>query len=287
MRRASILVAFVTLLVLPLAAAQGDLLDDPLADAPSLATPTLPTPLGGGSSDPQQPTTTSGAGDAGPIGGGIDTGTDNLWGDLDLTTGVVIGAGVAVIGLAAALFFLGGAKFVNSGNVLENGARRQIFEYIQEHPGVHLRAAATALDLSTTNVLWHLRKLEDANLVTSKKFEGYKVFYPVEGGVETKRKAIARSVLKNDNATQILEYVSANPSAHQREIARAIGVNHGTVRWHLRKLEEAELVMPVKKEHTTHYYLSELGHEALAGFAQSMTTPPPPAVPPAARMPDE
>ena len=241
--------------------------------------PTLP---GSGGSDAQQ-------GDDGvvsdPLGGGGD---GALWGDLDLGTGIAIGLGVALIGAALAFFFFGGAKFVNAENVLENGARRQIFEYIQGHPGVHLRAAATALDLSTTNVLWHLRKLEDANLITSKKFEGYKVFYPVEGGVETKRKAIAMSVLKNDNAIQILHYVSANPSAHQREIARALGVNHGTVRWHLRKLEEAELIAPLKKEHTTHYYLSELGHEALGSWTKDRTTTPAaPPVPPSARVPGD
>ena len=207
---------------------------------------------------------------------------------LDPATPLGTGLSIAALGALVGLGWFLGAKFVNSGNVLENDARKQIFEYIQAHPGVHLRAAATALDLSTTNVLWHLRKLEDANLVTSKKFEGYKVFYPVEGGVETKRRAIASSVLRNDNAFQILQYVSTNPSAHQREIARALGVNHGTIRWHLRKLEEAELVRPLKKEHTTHYYVSDLGNEALRGFAVRAITPASaPPVPPAAHVPDE
>lgn len=209
------------------------------------------------------------------------------WG-LDLTSPIGVGAGVVAVGALIGLGWFLGAKFVNSSNVLENGARRQIFEYIQSHPGVHLRAAASALDLSTTNVLWHLRKLEDANLITSKKFEGYKVFYPVEGGVETKRRAIASSVLRNDNAMHILHYVSTNPSAHQREIARALGVNHGTIRWHLRKLEEAELVRPLKKEHTTHYYVSELGNEALQGFAIKQLAPQAaPPVPPTAEVRDQ
>ena len=218
--------------------------------------------------------------------------TDDLLGGgdwaLDPTSPIGVGIGVAAIGALIGLGWFLGAKFVNSANVLENDARKQIFEYIQAHPGVHLRAAATALDLSTTNVLWHLRKLEEANLVTSKKFEGYKVFYPVEGGVETKRRAIASSVLRNDNAFQILQYVSTNPSAHQREIARALGVNHGTIRWHLRKLEEAELVRPLKKEHTTHYYVSELGNEALRGFAaRSLASIEAPPAPPTASIPDE
>jgi len=217
--------------------------------------------------------------------------TDDLLGGsggFDLTSPMGLGVSAVALGALVALGWFLGAKFVNSSNVLENGARKSIFEYIQQHPGVHLRATATALDLSTTNVLWHLRKLEDANLVTSKKFEGYKVFYPVEGGVETKRRAIASSVLRNDNAHQILVYVSSNPSAHQREIARALGVNHGTIRWHLRKLEDAELIRPLKKEHTTHYTLSDLGLEALRGFATRALTPPEaPAAPPVAQVHDE
>ena len=221
----------------------------------------------------------------------VGAGAGGLFGGLGSPGAIVIGAGVALAIAAASLFFLGGAKFVNSENVLENAARKQIFEHVQAHPGIHLRAAAQQLSLSTTNVLWHLRKLEDANLVTSKKFEGYKVFYPVEGGVETKRKAIALSVLKNDNASQILEYVNANPSAHQREIARAIGVNHGTIRWHLRKLEEAQLVMPMKREHTTHYYLTDLGKDAIGGFqlhAAAATAPlSAPPVPPTAEIKDD
>ena len=265
-----------------------------LGAAPGLpAAPDLASAAPGSSSSASSPSAAGPGGSAPSADTGaapsFDSGLgDSLFEGIDPLTGFAVGAGLTLAIVAATLLFLGGAKFVNSGNVLENDARRQIFEYIQAHPGVHLRAAATALNLSTTNVLWHLRKLEDADLVTSKKFEGYKVFYPVEGGVETKKRAIASAVLRNDNAMGILEYVSANPSAHQREIARALGVNHGTIRWHLRKLEEAQLVAPLKKEHTTHYYVSELGQEALRGFtARATAAARAPAVPPTAQVPDE
>ncbi|HWG92151.1 MAG TPA: winged helix-turn-helix transcriptional regulator [Candidatus Thermoplasmatota archaeon] len=208
-----------------------------------------------------------------------DLGSDLGFGDLvldpdfqlGLLAGVVGVAGITLAALAASSIL--GTKFVNSENVLDNPARRSIFDYIKENPGAHLRATATALSLSTTNVLWHLRKLEAANLVTSKKFEGYKVFYPVEGGVETRRRALAASVLKNENAREILEYICANPSAHQREVARALNVNHGTIRWHLRKLNEVGLVVLVKKEHTIQYYLSDLGAEFLRDYQGAAKAP--------------
>ncbi|HLE97976.1 MAG TPA: winged helix-turn-helix transcriptional regulator [Candidatus Thermoplasmatota archaeon] len=219
---------------------------------------------------PDQPRT-----DVGPVESPADTGAlDGVFADLGFAGGFAIGLGVAfLVGLLLTAAVMGGTRFVTSENVLDNEARRQIFTYIKDNPGVHLRAAAQALSLSTTNVLWHLRKLESANLVNSKKFEGYKVFYPSEGGVESRRRAIASSVLRNQYARAILEFVVGNPSAHQREIARALGVNHGTVRWHLRKLNEAGLLLQIKRETSSMYYVSELGTQALGGW-QKPTVPP-------------
>jgi predicted ArsR family transcriptional regulator len=212
---------------------------------------------------------TAGAGLAEP---GTDAGIDGVSGDgpgplpadpvdvmQDPAFGIGAATGLAVAGLGAWLAFRGGAKFVTRENVLENETRNGIFELLNEKPGLHLRAIADELDLSTTNVLWHLRKLEDADLVRGKKLEGYKVFYPVEGGEESKREAMASAVLRNDNAEAILEYVATEPGAHQRQIARALDVNHGTVRWHLRKMLKTDLLMEIKRENSNQYYLTDLG----------------------------
>lgn len=216
--------------------------------------------LGAGQGDPTTDAGVPGTGDTSD--GGI--------GDIDPSEfvtepefGIGVAIGVTALGLAAWLAFRGGAKFVTKENVLENETRASLFEFLQEKPGTHLRAIADELDLSTTNVLWHLRKLEDADLVKGKKLEGYKVFYPVQEGAEGKRKAMASSVLRNDNAQAILEYISSEPGAHQRAIARALDVNHGTVRWHLRKMLKTDLVMEVDRDHAKQYYLTDLGANVL------------------------
>jgi len=181
----------------------------------------------------------------------------------DVVTDPSFGIGAAVgavgVGIAAWLAFQGGAKFVTKDNVLENDTREAIFELLQDKPGLHLRAISDELELSTTNVLWHLRKLKDADLVKGKKLEGYKVFYPVKGGQESQREAMASAVLRNENAKAILEYISTEPGAHQRAIARGLDVNHGTVRWHLRKMLKTDLVLEVEQNNAKQYYLTELG----------------------------
>ncbi len=180
----------------------------------------------------------------------------------EVAIGLAVGA--AALGVAGWLAFRGGAKFVTRENVLENETRASLYEFLEEKPGTHLRGIAEQLDLSTTNVLWHLRKLEDADLVKGKKLEGYKVFYPVKEGELGQRKAMAMSVLRNENARGILEYVAVEPGAHQRQIARALDVNHGTVRWHLRKMMKTGLVSKIERDHAIQYYVSELGADLLA-----------------------
>ncbi len=203
-----------------------------------------------------------GLGDGDPAGGLPSADPVDVVTQPEFGIGVVVGA--AGLGLAAWLAFRGGAKFVTKENVLENETRSDLYDFLRDKPGTHLRAIADELDLSTTNVLWHLRKLEDSDLVKGKKLEGYKVYYPSEGGLEGKRKAMASAVLRNDNAQSILEYISTDPGAHQRQIARALDVNHGTVRWHLRKMLKTDLLMEVKREHSIQYYLTDLGAAVIA-----------------------
>lgn len=245
---------------------------DAAADAPAL--PGAPT--GSGAAPPagaQPPATLPGDDDA-----RLDLGAQ-LQPDLGSGIYFAVGVGVGLAGLAAASVL--GTRFVTSENVLENDARRAIFEYIKTNPGCHLRETASALQLSTTNVLWHLRKLEEANLVNGKKLEGYKVFYPVEGGVEAKRMGLALAVLRNPNARQVLGIIARNPGIHQREIARLLDVNHGTVRWHLKKLGIVQLVLEVKKGAVSQYYISALGLQALerVELRPAATAQPPPLAP--------
>src|SRR5207244_3392160 len=109
---------------------------------------------------------------------------------------------------------------------LENDVRARIYQHLRDRVGANLKQITDDLALTTTNAIWHLRKLEDAGLIHSRRFNGYKVFYPAEGGVEARKMSLSMTALTNGNAQDVFEFVVANPGAHQREIARALGVNH-------------------------------------------------------------
>ncbi len=169
---------------------------------------------------------------------------------------LIIGAVVFII----AVLTVGGIKYVTPENVLDTTVRKNLYEYIDEYPGSHLREIARELNLKPSNAAWHLRKLEQTNLVRSRAIGGKKVYYLVEGGIESRKEAVAESILRNDNAKRIMSYLEKNPGKHLLEIAHALDLNHHTVKWHIKKMYMAELVEG-DTSHSTYpvYYPTETG----------------------------
>lgn len=147
--------------------------------------------------------------------------------------------------------------------LLDHGARRDIFRYLADHAGASVKRLAEDLGLTLTNALWHLRALEDAGMVRSSRFHGLRLYYPSAGGVEARRETLARAVLANARTRAILHHVATFPAQGQREAARMLGVNHGTVRWHLRKLVETGLVEEARVGRASQYRPTAAGEAAL------------------------
>ena len=178
-----------------------------------------------------------------------------------VTFAVIIVAIAVIIGF---LLFHGGVKYVTPENVLDTEIRKHLYDYIDESPGSHLREIARELDLKPSNAAWHLRKLEQTNLVRSRFIGGKKVYYLVEGGMEIRKQAIGESILKNKNAREIMQYLQTNPGKHLLEIAHALGLNHHVVKWHIKKMYMTELVEgDTSNSAYPVYYPTEIGIEAL------------------------
>jgi len=195
----------------------------------------------------------------------------NLQPNIDMTAIAVM---ITVIALLLAFFFLmGGVKYVTPENVLDTEIRKNLYEYIDEYPGSHLREIARELDLKPSNAAWHLRKLEQTNLIRSRAIGGKKVYYLVEGGIEAKQRAVAESIMRNKNARDIMAFLSEHPGKHLLEIAHALNMNHHVVKWHINKLFEAELI----EGDTTNsaypiYYPTENGRQFMETYTEYLKT---------------
>jgi len=185
----------------------------------------------------------------------------------------IISVVIAIILVVLIFAVKGGIKYVTADNVLDTEVRKNLYEYIDEYPGSHLREIARELDLKPSNAAWHLRKLEQTNLIRSRAIGGKKVYYLVEGGIEARKEAVAESILRNDNAQSILQYVNDHPGKHLLEIAHALTMNHHTVKWHIKKMYMAELVEgdTTNSAYPT-YYATEIGAQAIESYRAKPTT---------------
>ena len=181
---------------------------------------------------------------------------------------------IAAIFIIAAIITAGGIKYVTPENVLDTEIRKNLFGYITDYPGSHLREIARELDLKPSNAAWHLRKLEQTNLVRSRAIGGKKVYYLVEGGIEARKEAVAESILRNKNARDIMMYLQDNPGKHLLEIAHALDLNHHTVKWHIKKMYMAELVDgDTSNSAYPVYYPTEIGSQVIQNFSDQFKKP--------------
>jgi len=182
----------------------------------------------------------------------------------DYMSEISIFAVIAAVATIIAILIVGGIKYVTPENVLDTEVRKNLYEYIDEYPGSHLREIARELNLKPSNAAWHLRKLEQTNLIRSRAIGGKKVFYLVEGGIDARREAVAESILRNNNARDIIIYLNRNPGKHLLEIAHALKLNHHTVKWHIKKMYMAELIEGDTSNSTYPvYYATDIGIQAI------------------------
>ncbi|MCA1811372.1 MAG: helix-turn-helix domain-containing protein, partial [Halobacteriales archaeon] len=182
---------------------------------------------------------------------------------------VLMGVGA----LAASTLTLAGyalvTRYITPKEALKNPQRSMLYGFIRGNPGVHLKKLSEEFGMKTSSILWHIRKLESAELVRSERANGYRVFYPTEGGIAVKNVSRAITALQNPNARNLFEHVHSHPGRSVMEISSAIHVHVGTVRWHLKKLKEFQLVEELVRGDSVSYFATPLGHTSLQTLLRS------------------
>lgn len=205
-----------------------------------------------------------GEGDDGSAGGDQDTPglARGLMGSLGSNSGLAVMGALVAAGLGAAGFLLT-SRYIEPKEALKKPQRAMLYGCIKGNPGVNLKQLSEDFDMKTSTVLWHIRKLESADLVRSQKANGLRVFYPVAGGIAAKQLGLAVATLSNPNATKILDFIAVNPGIAQKTLVSKLAINAGTVRWHLRKLKDMGLMAELSQGRMCTYYTTELGVKAL------------------------
>jgi DNA-binding transcriptional ArsR family regulator len=200
-----------------------------------------------------------------PIGDPIGTDVSASW--------TALGFLGVVAALAGAGGFLAVTRYVSPREALKNPQRAMLYGFVRGHPGVHLKRLSEEFAMKTSSILWHMRKLEAANLVHNERANGFRVFYPVEGGVEVKRVSRGITALQNPNARRLLECIERHPGQSPAQLSDRLGIHVGTVRWHLRKLREFGLVEELVRDDGSLHFPTPLGLRTLQTMLGTPVTP--------------
>lgn len=143
--------------------------------------------------------------------------------------------------------------------------RRTIYKIICENPGTYFYKLMTQGNekISSATLLYHLSKLEDDGIIKSDKIDGKRLFFPKN--LRTKEMERAYMLLKNDNALKIFLYVLNHENCFQNEIARELNIHHDSVRHHVLRLVDAEIITKDKRGKRVHFMIGRLGQELLEG----------------------
>lgn len=138
---------------------------------------------------------------------------------------------------------------------LELEVRRDIYQLIEDKPGVHVRAIQQTLDLPYGTTTYHLNYLERQDLVTAKQDNGFKRYYATHK-VGRRDKELLQ-LLRQKMPRRICAHLLIEPGMTHQELLERFDISASTLSYHLKKLVDAEIVVKDKKGRHNHYRVRE------------------------------
>lgn len=150
-----------------------------------------------------------------------------------------------------------GSKIVKE-NVLETELRKEINEFIEKNPGIHLTELINSLEIGSHQALWHLKFLKKFDLIKSMKMGNKKAFFPKDLKEEDCK---ACFYLRNDKVNKIIEALNDSDSIGPTKISEVSELHFNTVKNYLDVLLELGLITETEDEKNKEYRLNKKTYE--------------------------
>ncbi len=131
--------------------------------------------------------------------------------------------------------------------------RTRIYEYIKNHPGIHLRRLSKNLVIAMGDTQHHLGVLDKLGLIKSRRKGMYKVYYTVS--ILRKRDEDILAVLQQETPRDIILHLVENPGSTQGEISDYMHLTAPTINWHMSNLINTRLVTSCKEGRFVKYFI--------------------------------
>ncbi len=138
-----------------------------------------------------------------------------------------------------------GAHILSVEEVFDNEMRNKILDLIIDDPGIHYNELFRKSETSASNLAWHLDILETYKIIKKARVGNYLVFYPFID--KNPFAEFNHNIVKSKTTLEIFEIIGDNPGIHSSKIAHRMEIDHKTVKYHVDKLRDVELVIVIKE----------------------------------------
>jgi predicted transcriptional regulator len=163
-------------------------------------------------------------------------------------------------------FFLGFRR-VERKNILDHDERNNLYQNIEEYPGVDLTRLVNMLGLNKETARYHIKMLSLNGKISGLIKQGIARYFPTREGISEYEKIVIH-YLWIGTTKRILLLLLDSPGLTRQAIAENLGITGPSVTWQMQRLAEDGLVEIRNVGKFVMYFLTKDGVETL----QSMKT---------------
>jgi len=135
-----------------------------------------------------------------------------------------------------------GKSYLTLTDIFENENRINILKQILNNPGIHQNELLRSCDLQKGQLQWHLDVLLKYHIIKKEKHGQYVIYFPITSSIES-IETFKSLPTKSETTLKILELVQKNPGISSSEISKKINLARNTVKYHIDKLSEGNLII--------------------------------------------
>jgi DNA-binding transcriptional ArsR family regulator len=140
-------------------------------------------------------------------------------------------------------------------SVFDNTTRAEIYNYIDENPGIQFRAICSELCLSVGLVQYYLAALTKAGLVSYVRDGKYKRFFVSKRF--SKREMAAISLLRHKTIKKIVQVLLRKKELSHCRLACEVSITSQALTWQMNSLRSTKFILQVNDGLKTIYYLDK------------------------------
>lgn len=116
-----------------------------------------------------------------------------------------------------------------------------------------MRKISKELGLAMGDIQYHLNILEKSGFIKYSRWGLYKRYYIIS--IQGARHESILAMLQQETPREIILFLIENPGATQKELAQNQSLSVPTIKWHISKLVDMNLLQSIKKGRIIKYYL--------------------------------